>query len=188
MNKLIIKIAIIIVILLQCSFKFVYCQQRLESTINTSLFIPTIMKIKFSGLENGEILDIGKILKEKPTSKENEFEILIETNTPYLTLHFETTSENGNLNNSKNELETSYLFIEESSNSIIQGNWLHIKRKKSNIFKIEHPGISKWTFRSYVKLDSTSNVGTYKDFLNIILTDNKGKSYNKSFTIQCEVE
>ena len=188
MNKLITKITIIILLLLQCSFKFIYCQQRLESTINTSMFIPAIMKIKFSGLENGDVLNIGKILKEKPTPIENEFEILIETNAPYLTLLFETTSENGNLNNSKNELETSYLFIGESSISMMEGNWLHIKRKKSNIFKIEHPGISKWILRSYVKLDSTSNVGTYKDVLNIILTDNKGKSYNKSFTIQCEIE
>jgi len=162
-------------------------QNTKECQAQTSLSIEGIVNIEID--DPGQGLIMPPLLYGVPSIAQDGIRIKIETNQPSAALYIETDSKNGNLTNGDSEIITSYMLTGKKryQPTSLDPRWKRGRDCRRLIQKIEGPGTHEWTIHVRAFADSSCSYGTYRDALNVVVLDSRGKKHAKRVGIQTEL-
>lgn len=178
------------IILGQICVTIIFAQERKEILINSSLAIKPIVQFKIAGTQENNYWILDELVKGIPVISPKHLEISLKINQPTSLIYVETESQNGNLHNENNEIETSY-YITDRPNfvpNVMDPRWKFGSQRNIVGKKLNSPGHYLW--KLYIRLFASTfcSDGIYSDRLIVTVIDSYNMKYKKTIDIQTEIK
>jgi hypothetical protein len=167
----------------------VLAQGNNEHQVQSNISIESVINISITDLQNDNVWHIENMIYERPVISSNYLTIKLESNLQFVIFYFETSSADGNLSNGTHKIRTSYLLLPTASKNPHQMHprWKTGRETKQLIATVRHGEENSWKLFAKLYADSSCRYGIYRDELNFIAMDGKGKKQVKKIIVQTEL-